>query len=104
MKFADFLREGYEPPPLPENPPTTNHRKVLVSTAFCDAGGQHHPIQVEATVYECGDQVTKVKPSRVKHDGRLFEYTQFLYAIPAEGNQALHEPDECLDTWGYWVK
>jgi hypothetical protein len=104
MKFADFLQEGYVVSTPPELPPSTQHYTSIVSTSFRDAVGDQHQIQVETVIYNRGGQITSIHPTRVKHNGRLVEYAQFLYAIPDVGNQALHNPDEHIPEWSSWLE
>ena len=104
MKFTDFLNEGYQP----EEPPTVaSHARrytKIVPTTFYDADSLQHKIFVEVEVRVQDEKVLSVSPTRVKYDGRLVKYVQFLQAIPENNNQALHDPNEHLDVWSAWLE
>lgn len=105
MKFTEFLDEGFDPTDHPvTNESPASQRKVVVSTVFYDAGEQPRDIQVEAQVSHDGTKYTTIQPTRVKFNGKLVKYSQFLQAIPTNHNQALHDPEEHLDVWSSWIE
>ena len=104
MRFKTFLTEVYEPESAAPSVSRAVSTTRILSTSFYDGQHQLQPIQVETEVTHDGDRVVKVRPLRVKYNGKLVRYEQFLQAIPNQNNQALFNPDEHIDTWSVWIE
>jgi hypothetical protein len=104
VRFKTFLTEVYEPEPAAQGVSRATMTTQILSTSFYDGQHQLQPIQVEAELTYDGDRVVKVRPLRVKYNGKLVRYEQFLQAIPTQNNQALFNPDEHIDTWSAWIE